>query len=207
LDDDAYPASNALIEALKEFSNEEVACITMNLKDLRNGNYYDGDWLPKEKNEKRYWPIFVGCAFIVMIKRLPTTFRFPDKYFLYQHELPMAAEIYSNNKKILFSPEILAYHNFKEHTGYKVFSDSSAFRNNLNFICSYLPKPLMIFYFLQSILFYLSRSLRHKWFSEYKKIILQNKFWLKSRPIRFQYFVQLRPLHLFNYPLWSKIFK
>jgi hypothetical protein len=207
LDDDAYPENSAIHKSISEFSDENVASITFNLINTNNNKFYEGSWLPKQRSKKRFWPVFVGCAFMVKKDRLPEYFLFPENYFIYQHELPMAAEIHLNNKNILFSPEIIAYHKFKNTNTYNSNSDSLVFKNNLQFICSYLPGYLMVLYSLQSILFYFTRSLRHKWFKKYLKIILNNKFILKTKPISANYFFQLRKLHLFNYPLWTKIFK
>jgi GT2 family glycosyltransferase len=208
LDDDAYPDKDSIALSLNQFNqDEDVAAITFNLIDTNTGKFYQNDWLPKNKKNQTYWPIFIGCAFIVKVNSLSEKFNFPEDYFIYQHELPMAAEIYLHNKKILFSPDIIAFHNFKEAKNYNAFNDSLAFKNNLRFICTYVPKTLMILYLLQSIFFYFSRSLRHKWFIEYLKIVSRNKFFYKSKTITLNYFLQLRSLHLFNYPLLSKILK
>jgi GT2 family glycosyltransferase len=208
LDDDAYPAEDSITFSISEFiNNYEVACIAFNLIDINSGEFYKCDWIPQNKSKKIFWPVFVGCAFIVRVDRLPNEFKFPESYFVYQHELPMSAEIYIHNKKILFVPDIHGFHNFKEIKEYKVFNDSHLFKNNLNFICAYLPMPLMILYYLQCILFFISRSIRHGWLSTYIEFLLNNKFFMNRKKISLQYFFQLRSLHLFNLPLLSKIFK
>ena len=165
LDDDAYPAKDAVTKAVENFIlNEDIACVAFNLIDTNTGTYYNGNWLPEDKTKRTYWPIFVGCAFMVSSDRIPVDFEFPSDYFIYQHELPMSAEIYIAGREILFAPEILAYHNFKIDLGYSTLGDSYAFKNNLLFISKYLYLPLVFLYYFQSITFYLTRSLRHKWF-------------------------------------------
>jgi len=208
LDDDAYPAKDSVTKAVDNFIlDENIACVAFNLIDTYNSTYYDGNWLPKDKTKRTYWPIFVGCAFMISVDRLPKSFEFPSDYFIYQHELPMSAEIYISGKEIFFVPEIEAYHNFKHDRGYRAFGDSYAFKNNLLFIGKYLYLPLLIIYFFQIIIYYLTRSLRHKWFKQYIKILIEHKICISRNPVPFKYFLLLRPLHLFNYSLLSKIIK
>lgn len=208
LDDDAYPAKDSLTKAVENFIlDEDIACVAFNLIDTNTGSYYKGNWLPRDKTKKTYWPIFVGCAFMVNSDRLPKSFEFPGDYFIYQHELPMAAEIYLSGKEISFVPEIVAYHNFKSDKGYSIIGDSYAFKNKLLYISKYLYLPLVFFYFFQCITFYLTRSLRHKWFKEYIRILVEHNICISRKPVPFKYFLSLRPLHLFNFSLLSKIIK
>jgi len=208
LDDDAYPAKDSITKAVENFIlDEDVAFVAFNLIDTNTGTYCKGNWLPKDKTKRTYWPIFAGCAFMVNSDKLPKSFEFPGDYFIYQHELPMAAEIYLSGNEILFVPEIVAYHNFKPDTGYSTYSDYYAFKNNLLFISKYLYLPLVFFYFFQSITFYLTRSLRHKWFKQYIKLLVEHKICISRKPVPFKYFLMLRPLHLFNYSLLSKMIK
>lgn len=206
LDDDAYPDKNSIILSLQEFQNDiEIACITFNLIDINSGDFFVNNWLPSDKNKKTYWPVFVGCAFIVKKNRLPETFIFPDEYFVYQHELPMAAEIYLINKKIAFIPSIIGYHNFKSNQEYKIFNDRMIFRNTLMYIVDYIPYSLWMFYYFQIIVFYLLRSLRHKWLLSYLEVVISTcpiKFRSK---IALKYFFFLRSKRIFNLSFLSKL--
>ena len=66
LDDDAYPAKNAITLSLDEFeSDDTLACITLNLIDVNTKDFYCGNWLPKDKKNRMVWPVFIGCGFIV----------------------------------------------------------------------------------------------------------------------------------------------
>ncbi len=206
LDDDAYPERDAITLSLKEFkSDNSIACITFNLINLETNNFHRNKWLPENKSEKTEWPVFIGCSFIVMKSRLPDSFVFPYHYFIYQHELPMSAEIYIYKKKIMFFPDIKGYHRFKINLGYSVFNDKMNFKNTLLFITEYIPYSLVIFYYTQNVLFYFTRSIRHKWFILYLKIVFST-FPLKFRPkIPFPYFILLRSKEIFNYSLLSKL--
>lgn len=206
LDDDAYPERDAIHLSLNEFnSNDSIACITFNLINVETNEYYKNNWLPQNKTEKTEWPVFVGCAFMIMKNRLPDSFTFPYHYFIYQHELPMSAEIYIHKRKIMFFPEIKGFHRFKIKHGYSVFNDKMNFKNTLLFITEYIPYSLVIFYYVQNILFYFTRSLRHRWFFSYLRIVFST-FPLKFRQkVPLSYFVLLRSKKIFNYSLLSKL--
>ncbi len=207
LDDDAYPDRNSIILSIQGFRNDtEIACITFNLIDTNSGEYFVNNWLPSNKNKKTYWPVFVGCAFIVKMKRLPKTFIFPYDYFVYQHELPMAAEIYIAEKRIAFIPEIIGYHNFKRNQGYKLFNDKMNFKNTLKFITDYIPSSIWLLYYIQILFFYMTRSIKHKWFFQYIKIFFTTTPFVLRKKISYNYLYSLRALKVFNYSLLSKIY-
>jgi hypothetical protein len=208
LDDDAYPEKDSIVKAVNYFEHDvKTACITFNIINTATSKYYDGSWMPADKTKLVRWPVFVGCAFMVKVKRLPEKFIFPCDYFIYQHELPMGAEIYISGKEILFIPDVIAYHNFNVETSYTNFRDVHTLKNNLLFITKYLSLPLAILYYFQNIIYYLTRSIRHKWFKEYFKTICRIKFWIKRKPVPLKYFLMLRPIYSFNKPLWSKSLK
>jgi hypothetical protein len=208
LDDDAYPEKKTILLSINEFEKDDtLACITFNLVDLNTNDFYSGNWLPKDKNRKRRWPIFVGCGFIVAKFRLPKTFHFPNNYFIYQHELPMAAEIYIAGKSIIFVPEIIAYHNFKDNNLYIQFKDAMIFRNTLRFIIDYIPLSIYIFYYLQIIVFYFARSIKYNWFQDYFKIIMNTKPFSIRKKISFEYLFLLTKNKIINFNVFSKIIK
>lgn len=206
LDDDAYPDKNSIMLSLKEFENDhQIACITFNLVDIITAEFYQSPWLPQDKTKTTYWPVFVGCAFIIKKDRIPASFVFPRNYFIYQHELPMAAEIYLSGKKIVFIPEIIGFHRFKINREYNVFNDQMNFRNTLIFITDYISYSLLLFYYIQIVIFYFTRSIRHRWFISYIKIVL-TIYPIKIRTkLSFRYFLFLRSKKIFNYSLLSKI--
>lgn len=206
LDDDAFPENNAIELSIKKFEEDNlIAAITFNLIDIQTNNFFNGTWLPKNKLKKVDWPVFIGCAFIVKIDRLPNSFIFPHNYFLYQHELPMSAQIYIHGKKIMFYPEIFGYHNFKLKNKYNSFNDALLFQNTLHFILDYYPYLIYWLYYLQIILFYFTRSIRHKWFRKYLSIVLSNFPFRLNHKINYKYFIFLRSKNILNFSLISKL--
>jgi len=208
LDDDAYPNKNTILKSLNEFSlDPNIACITFNMFDIVSNKFIDSNWSPSEivKKNKIYWPIFCGCAVIFSAKKINLNYIMPDDYFLYQHELPVSAEIYLHGYKILFDKDIIAYHRFKRNEQYKVFNDALCLKNNLLFINKYLPVYFSILYNIQLFIFYLSRSIRKGWLKDYIKIITcVNYFNWNKRKISLSYFKDLRKLHIFNFNILSK---
>ncbi len=208
LDDDAYPARNTILLSINEFEKDNfLACITLNLVDLNTNDFYKGNWLPMDKKNRMEWPIFVGCGFIIARNRLPKKFNFPENYFIYQHELPMAAEIFISRKKIIFIPEIVGYHNFKSSNSYNKLNDIYNFQNTLKFIIDYLPFLVYVFYYFQILVFFFTRSIKYNWFKEYYKIIILTKPISFRSKISYDYFFRLRKIRVFNYSILSKVIK
>ena len=73
LDDDCFIEKNALKKAIEEFNlAKDIACITFNVFDLTLKDYINNNYSPsyKNKGEKFYWPVFIGCAAIFDIEKL-----------------------------------------------------------------------------------------------------------------------------------------
>jgi len=210
LDDDAYPEKNSIGKAVSELSsNSQVACIAFNIYDSELSKQFKTNWQPdEEKFNTTSWPVFIGCAAMFSKNKLKDILSMPEEYFLNIHELPVSADIHSNGYKILFNKEIIAFHNFNKNTKYNKISDQIVFKNILLFINEYLPMYFAFLYNCQSLIYYLSRSLRRKWFKEYCTVIKRNKYFRKShKKISFEYLRELRKLHLFNFSLTSKVLK
>ena len=209
LDDDAYPADDAISKAIKEFeSDNKIACVALNTYDLNSGQFINDFWSPSEltKEEKFYWPIFIGCSAMFSAERVNLENLMPTDYFIYQHELPVAAEIYLKGYKILFNKNIIAYHRFKDSNLYNKIHDQYRLKNNLLFINKYLPIYLSFFYSLQAMFYFLTRSIKKKWVTDYFRIIMKVNYLNRDRRIiQFSYFLKLRRLHLFNFSILSKI--
>ena len=113
LDDDAYPDCSALSLAVSAMENDKkIVCIAFNVLHSNKEINYRTDWLPSLDVKKCEWPIFVGCAAAFDLEKIPNL-RMPNDYFLYQHELPVAAEVYAAGFTIQYDKNIRAYHNFK----------------------------------------------------------------------------------------------
>lgn len=208
LDDDAYPDKNSIDLCNRKMTQDlSIACIALNAVDLNTNNQIRTSWLPTTNITECYWPIFVGCAAFFR-KDYCDNNPMPDDYFIYQHELPVAADIYNSGFKIYYNKNIIAFHYYKDENKYNLISDKYAFRNNLKFISTYLPLSLVIFYWLQAFLFYFLRAINKKWFTDYLKIIISIKpFSINNNKISLNYFFYLRKHHYFTSPLLNKIKK
>ncbi len=207
LDDDAYPAEDAIALGVDEILKDgKIACIAFNISDLNSRNKIRTNWLPSQEVSKCEWPVFIGCAALFRKKMLPRQ-PMPEDYFIYQHELPISATIYSQDGKIIYLKDAIAHHFFKDQFVYSEKKDRLLFANNLRYILTYLAIPLLPFYFSQSIMFFLTRAIRQKWLKEYFKIIFNLELTRQDQKISARYFFSLRKLHLFNLSLFSKICK
>jgi|GEM_PF-2047820 len=209
LDDDAFPDNGSIHSSIYEFQrNPQIACIAFNVIDKTTRQYLANNWLPKQKtNFKTYWPVFVGCAAMFRTDKINLIHFVSPEYFLYQHELPVSAEIYKAGYKILFNSEIKVYHQFKSG-GYKVFNDVLLLKNNLRFMNEYFPPLLAFYHSLHLLTFYFSRSIRHFWFLRY--LIISFSFRssiIKKERISYSYYFWLKKLHIFDFRLSSKVIK
>jgi len=207
LDDDAYPAEGAIVLGVNEIlKDDRIACIAFNILDLNSRNKIRTRWLPSQEVIKCEWPVFVGCA-ALFLKKMLSRHPMPEDYFVYQHELPISAAIYSHGGKIIYLNGAIAYHFFKDHFVYSEKKDQLLFANNLRYILTYLPILILPFYYSQSLMFFFTRAIRQKWLKEYFKIISNLEFTRRGQKISARYFFCLRKLHLFNLSLLSKIYK
>jgi len=171
LDDDAYPEKNSIRKAVSELkTNDMIACFAFNIYDVESSKQHKTNWQPDEELvDKTFWPVFIGCAAMFSKNKLKEFLLMPEDYFLNLHELPVSADIHSHGYNILFNKEIIAFHNFNKSIKYNKISDQIVFKNSLLFINEYLPIHFAFLYNCQSLLYYLSRSLRKKWFKELLK--------------------------------------
>lgn len=209
LDDDSYPNKKSLELAIeKAINNLNSGAIAFSIIDVNTGKmFWAGSWLPDKSIVETDWPVFVGCAVLFRTSLLNEEELFPSNLFLYQHELSVSSKIYSKNMVIYYHRNITAIHNCKLSTTYKSEIDKLVFRNNLIFILDYLPRFIFVFYVLQTVLFYLLRSIKRKWFIDYLLIIsnaIKESGKFHSKKMDYRYFKSLRKLHLFNYPLLKK---
>jgi GT2 family glycosyltransferase len=211
LDDNAYPHREAIGRCVDLFRNDtggQVACIAFNIINLRTKGIWRSKWLPENRDLPGEHPVFVGCAFMLDMRKLQMKSVMPAHYFLYQNELAVSAMIHTRGFRIVYDPAIIGYHWFFEQTTYKKRNDLFIFQNNLYFILEFLPFVLAVLYSLQCLAFFAARSIRRRWFREYWSTVIRvAAHYQRNRPISMSYFFQLRKLHLFNFPLLSKVFR
>ncbi|MFZ4619185.1 MAG: glycosyltransferase family 2 protein [Bacteroidota bacterium] len=209
LDDNAYPHEDAVTNAVKIFESDpshRIAMVAFNIFDLRTEQLWDSRWLPGNRKLAGTMPIFVACAFMVDRSKVDVTSLMPPHYFLYQNELVIAAKIHNNGHVIHYSPDIIGYHWFFADNGYSKRKDRLIFQNNLFFIVESLPGTAVIPYVIQNLLFFLTRSIRYGWINEYRDTVSTVfRTFRRNNVIRWNYFLELRRLHIFNFSLLSKL--
>lgn len=202
LDDDAYPAKDAIDLAVNRILiDDTIGCIALNVinNNPQNVNFRT-HWLPDLKVKETEWPIFVGCAALF---RKSLKIVMPIDYFIYQHEMPVAADIYNKNFKIFYDSKIKCFHYFKSSNSN--LNEYYFFRNNLKFITGYLPFHLAIYYSSKLIFFFFFKSIYKKWFRKYLLVFKEFRFEVHKK-ISFRYFMCMRRLELFNIQILKRIF-
>lgn len=209
LDDNAYPHEDAVTKAVKVFESERsqfTAMVAFNIFDLRTERFWESRWLPGDRKLAGTLPIFVACAFMVDRSKVDITSLMPAHYFLYQNELAIAAKIHNNGHVIRYSPDIIGYHWFFADNGYSKRKDRLIFQNNLFFILESLPGAAVLPYVIQNLLFFLTRAIRYGWIIEYCDTALTVfRTFRRNNVIHWEYFHELRRLHIFNFSLLSKL--
>lgn len=208
LDDNAYPHHDAITRCVEFFrleSSSSIACVAFNMMNLSTGRLWESNWQPKDRSIAGTCSVFVGCGYMLDVKKISTTGLMPDHYFMFQIELPVAAAIHNSGFRIYYHPEIIGYHWFYERKGYNQWQERLVFQNNLFFIIESLPLMIVIPYALQSILYFFTRSIRHQWFIEFAGTVFKVLGHFRRKgPISWTYFFELRKLQLFNFSLISK---
>jgi len=167
LDDDAYPAKDAIqliVDDFGEFPNHgAIALKVMNIYENNLIQPFPGGWVPIRLNENIKWSLILGCAF-AMQKELYINDLFSQNYFISFHELPIVLQIFRKGFLIKYSPKIIAYHINQKIGKYNKENECLHFRNMSNFILYHFSKPQNIIMLLRVAIFYFSRSIRKGWF-------------------------------------------
>lgn len=142
IDDDSYPHQQALDRAKKEFFRDPDLALIAG----RINNYDETIQWPLHLNHKKRQQtnLFAGCGFIVRKNIFKEVGFYPIHYFIFFNENYVANKILLKNKKILYNPEIIFYHQAPPEQRFNARRIYYMTRNHFWNIIQFCPKNKFI---------------------------------------------------------------
>jgi len=104
LDDDSWPAADAIGKAVRMMETHgDVGIIAFRILHPDSGFDFSHDW-PSEVTA------MIGCGFMVRRDTLEQAGYYDDSFFLYCNEVDLAIRVWDLGKRVVYAPEIVAYH-------------------------------------------------------------------------------------------------
>ena len=134
LDDDSWPEPGTIERAVARFeARPDLGLITCDILEPRTHKRWDLAYLPLHPGHgPQPWFCFLGCGFLIRTALLQKIGGYPEGFFLYANEAPVAAEVFLHDFEIEFLPDARVFHKMPNRQS--GFSQSHVFyglRNDL----------------------------------------------------------------------------
>lgn len=180
LDDDSYPADDALEKMVNIFEKEHHSTAILAFKiinPLQGNRDCTLNW-PKEMIS--FW----GCGAAIRREVLDKLGGYETDFFLYRNELEMSIRFLMNGYKTRFYPEIIAFHKSSPSNRTTDRSFKFSNKNDVYIFWNYYPllkslnylTKIFIFTFLKAIFKYNFRSFSFIWRPFFNKWLWQRKY-------------------------------
>ncbi len=112
LDDDAWPEPGAIGAAVLRFGEKPpLGLVAADILEPKSQQRWDMAYLPLHPGHgPQPWHCFVGCGFFIRTALLRATGGYPEGFFLYANEAPLAAEVFLRGYDIEFLPDVRVFH-------------------------------------------------------------------------------------------------
>lgn len=112
LDDDSWPEPGAVGRAVDRFEEKpSLGLVTCDIVEPNSQKRWDMAYLPLHPGDgPQPWYCFVGCGFLVRTTLLQEMGGYPQDFFLYANEAPVAAEVLLRGYDIEFLPDVRVFH-------------------------------------------------------------------------------------------------
>jgi len=134
LDDDSWPEPGAIGRAVARLTeNPQLGLITCDVLEPESQQRWDMAYLPRDPGSgPQPWFCFVGCGFFIRTGLFQAMGGYPQDFFLYANEAPVAAEVFLRGFELEFLPDVRVFHKMPNRQ--KGFSQNHVFyglRNDL----------------------------------------------------------------------------
>ncbi len=112
LDDDSWPEPGALARAVARFEEKPpLGLVACDIVEPTSQKRWDMAYLPlRPGTGPQPWHCFVGCGFFVRTALLQEMGGYPEDFFLYANEAPVAAEVMLRGYDLEFLPDVRVFH-------------------------------------------------------------------------------------------------
>lgn len=119
LDDDSWPEPGTITRAVARFGAVlNLGLIACDIIDPKSRLRWDMAYLPRDPGtQPQPWHCFAGCGFFVQRELLQAIGGYPEDFFLYANEAPLAIEVLQRGFEIEFLPDAQVYHAMPQRQG------------------------------------------------------------------------------------------
>lgn len=112
LDDDSWPEPGAIGAAVARFEEKPpLGLVAADILEPESRKRWDMAYLPLHPGtEPQPWHCFVGCGFFIRTELLREIGGYPEGFFLYANEAPVAAEVLLRGYDLEFLPQARVFH-------------------------------------------------------------------------------------------------
>lgn len=119
LDDDSWPEHGTIARGVQRLeAAPDVGLIACDIIDPKSRMRWDMAYLPRVPGRgPQPWHCFVGCGFFMRRSLLQEIGGYPEDFFLYANEAPLAIEVLRRGYEIEFLPDAQVYHAMPQRQG------------------------------------------------------------------------------------------
>lgn len=119
LDDDSWPEAGTIARAVARFEAvPRLGLIACDILDPKSRRRWDMAYLPRVPGTgPQPWHCFAGCGFFVRTALLQEIGGYPEDFFLYANEAPLAIEVLGRGFELEFLPDARVYHAMPQRQG------------------------------------------------------------------------------------------
>ncbi len=119
LDDDSWPEPGTISRAAARFEAvPNLGLVACDIIDPKSRMRWDMAYLPRRPGTgPQPWHCFAGCGFFVRRTLLQEIGGYPEDFFLYANEAPLAIEVLHRGFDIEFLPDAQVYHAMPQRQG------------------------------------------------------------------------------------------
>jgi GT2 family glycosyltransferase len=145
LDDDSYPAVNALERMVARFEQDsEIGIIAFRIEHLIT-----------HVVQTKHWPEIstrmIGCGAGIRSATLQTVGYYDADFFLYTNDYDLAVRVWNAGQRVIYDHSIVAYHAFAQKNRSNGRAIFYATRNGIWFDFKHLPFPMLLLGLLRHI--------------------------------------------------------
>lgn len=134
LDDDSWPEPGSIGRAVKRFEEKpDLGLVAGDIIEPSSGKRWDLAYLPLHAGtEPQPWFCFLGCGFLIHTELMRDIGGYPERFFLYANEAPVAAEVFLRGFELEFLPDVRVFHKMpSRQKGYSQMHVFYGLRNDL----------------------------------------------------------------------------
>ena len=205
LDDDSYPAPDAIQRMVVRFREEEIGIIAFRIEHPSTGALTTKNW-PEISSR------MVGCGAGIRKSTLDAVGYYDPDFFLYANDYDLPIRVWDAGQRVVYDDSIVAYHAFspKKRTGGRNIYFGT--RNGIWFDFKHLPMSLLVIGLPRHLFSMLAWAVKERSLGSYFTGVLAG-FWgirtalKKRKPVRKEIATFYLKHHVYYEPILVRILR